>query len=113
MACSVPRSVAEVDAYYEAILPKLAAGPQARSAVRFLLWPPVPSRIRPAYAVLAAAAVSTLPTPVRRELWLPESPMLDDALVKPAGELCAGLIGWALGSSPVVAAAQRRASSSE
>lgn len=112
-AKEVPRSVADIAAYYKSVDSQLEAGPQARSAIRFLMWPPVPSRIRPAYAVLAAAAVSTMPMRLRKMLWLPETPSIDKALVVPAGELCTAVLGWALGPSPVVEAALRRAGATD
>lgn len=108
-AGDVPRSVEQIADYYRSVDSELDAGPQARSAIRFLMWPPVPTRIRPAYGVLAAAAVSTMPMRLRKMLWLPETPSIDKALVVPAGELCTNILGWAMGPSPVVEAARARA----
>ena len=69
-----PRSVAELSAQLRSFEAELAAGPQAREVVRFLLNPPLPLPARPAYAVLAAAAVSTLDPLHRRMLGLPWVP---------------------------------------
>jgi uncharacterized protein (DUF2236 family) len=47
--------------------PLVAAGPDARDVVRFVLNPPLPRAARPAYRVLAAGAIATL-EPRHREL---------------------------------------------
>ena len=104
----VPESVAEISKYYRRMQPELLGTRQAREAVRFLLWPPVPLQIRPAYGAVAAAAVATLPKFVRRELWLPETERLDGVFAKPMGKLVADVLGWSLGDSPIAAAAHAR-----
>jgi uncharacterized protein (DUF2236 family) len=108
-ATNVPTSMTEVEHYYDEIWASLAVDRRARSAVRFLLWPPVERKVRPAYVALCAAAVATLPMRVRRALWLPEAPTVDRAVVGPAAESVIRVLGWALGDSPIVAAAMRRA----
>ncbi len=106
----VPESVDEISEYYKMMRPVLLGSPQARGAARFLMWPPVSLPIRPAYGVVAAAAVATLPNFVRKELWLPQTAKLDKLLTKPAGKLVADVLGWSLGDSPMAAAAHTRAS---
>lgn len=107
-ADDVPESVAEAEAYFAAIGPELRGSAQAREAVRFLAWPPVPARLRPAYVTVFAAAVAILPPSLRDELWLPELPAVERIAVRPAGRALGRFLGWALGASPVVAAARRR-----
>ncbi|NOX29584.1 MAG: DUF2236 domain-containing protein [Actinobacteria bacterium] len=106
----VPESVDEISEYYKMMRPALLGSPQARGAARFLMWPPVPLPIRPAYGVVAAAAVATLPNFVRKELWLPQTAKLDNLVTKPAGKLVADILGWSLGDSLMAAAALARAS---
>ena len=81
-----PRTEAELAARIEEYRPELAATTQAREAARFLLLnPPLPVIARPAYGVLAAAAVSLLPGHARRLLRLPRLPVTEAAVVRPAG----------------------------
>lgn len=61
----VPASAAELDAYFAAMRPHLAAGPDARTVDAFLRRPPVPTALVPARALLwrraAALAYHSLP----------------------------------------------------
>jgi uncharacterized protein (DUF2236 family) len=96
-----PRTEAELEARVAGYRAELAGTGQAREAARFLLLnPPVPLVARPAYSVLAAAAVSLLPGWARRPLYLPRLPVAETALVRPAGNLLVQLIRWAI-SRPV------------
>jgi uncharacterized protein (DUF2236 family) len=88
------RSVAELRAYFRAVAPELAATPAARDAARWLCVPPLPLAARPAYAVIAPAAVGLLPARVRRELWLPMPPGVDPLLVRPAARLLVRTLDW-------------------
>ena len=46
----------------EAFRPELRVTPHAREAVRYLLWhPDLPYAARPAYGVLVAAAIGSMP----------------------------------------------------
>ena len=45
-AIDVPESTAEVADYYDVMSRDLTGSKRAREAVRFLLWPPVPARLR-------------------------------------------------------------------
>lgn len=92
-----PRTVDEVDAYFQRMRPDLYAGPQALEARDFLLRG-VARRPgdRAVYTVIAAAAVSILPGWARRELRIPRPPLVDAALVTPVAQaFCAGL-RWAV-----------------
>lgn len=73
--------------------PELRGTPEAREAARFLLWqPPLPLLARAPYAVLAATAVSMLPTWARWPLRLPYFPVSEATTVRLAGHtLMAGL----------------------
>jgi len=108
-AKGVPANSEELVAYYEKLAPELCGSRQAREAVRFLLWPPVPPLLRPAYLGVITAAVAILPPEVKDHLWLPEVPLLDQRVVEPAGRVLSQLLGWVLGDSPVLNAARARA----
>ncbi len=78
------------------VRPELHATPAAREAVRFLLAPPLPVHLRAPYAVLAGAAVSTLPVWARRRLRLPVLPVTERLAVRPAAAALTRVLGWAL-----------------
>lgn len=92
-----PRSVRELEAQLRSYRPELQSTPEAREAARFLLLtPPMPAVARPAYGVLAAAAVSLLPRWARWPLRLPWLPVSERAVVRPAGEVLTRALRWAL-----------------
>ena len=95
-ADEVPRSVAEMETWIQAVRPELVIGSQARRAIAFLLAPPVPLTLRPVYGVIGAAAIGLLPSWARRKLWLPSPPLSDPLLVRPAARVLTGGVGWAL-----------------
>lgn len=99
------RSVAELDAYFHAVRHELRATGQAREAARWLMVPPLPLAARPAYAVIAPAAVGLLPGWVRRQLWLPLLPGVDPLLVQPSARALVRTLDWALSGLPDTAAA--------
>jgi uncharacterized protein (DUF2236 family) len=104
-ATDVPRSEAELAAALRGYRPELRGTDHARDAVRFLLWhPELPRAARPAYLVLAAAAVGMLPAWSRRELGLPWFPVTERTVVRGAGEVATRTIRWAM-SPPQVAQA--------
>ncbi|WP_084957484.1 oxygenase MpaB family protein [Thermoactinospora rubra] len=77
----VPGSVAEMDAYFKQMRPKLQVTPEAAATVRFLLWPRLPREMRmlapgkPAYFPFGALCYYTLPAWARRMYGvLPEVP---------------------------------------
>ncbi|CAM5261461.1 oxygenase MpaB family protein [Streptomyces griseomycini] len=76
---------------------ELRATPEARSTARFLLLdPPVPLLARLPYGVLAANAVSLLPTWASRALRLPRVPPVEGVCVRPLGAAVTAGIRWAL-----------------
>lgn len=82
----VPRSVADLRRYLASVRPVLRATPEARRAVRFLLWPKVPERLswlaplKPLWFPVGALSYATLPAWARRAYGiLPEAPGGDAA----------------------------------
>jgi uncharacterized protein (DUF2236 family) len=101
-----PTTEAELADRIRVYRPELVATPQAREAARFLLLhPPLPAIARAPYGVLAAAAVSLLPTWARRPLNLPRLPVTETMLVRPAGHAMVHAIHWAVTAPRPVAAA--------
>lgn len=94
----VPRSAAEVEAYFHRVRPELYAAAQARAARDFLLRG-VARRPedRATYAVIAAAAVSLLPGWARSELQLPNPPLADALVVTPLARAMCATFRWAMG----------------
>ncbi|MEV2275478.1 oxygenase MpaB family protein [Nocardiopsis sp. NPDC049922] len=77
----VPRDVAQMRRYLASVRPELRVTPEARQAVRFLLWPSVPDHLswlaplRPLWFPVGALAYATLPAWARRAYGvLPEAP---------------------------------------
>ena len=96
------RELAEVLARFR---PELRGTPEAREAVgSVLLRPPLPWVARPAYGVLAAAAVGLMPAWTRVPLRLPWLPVAEQTVVRVLGGAAVGTIRWAM-SPPAVAAA--------
>jgi uncharacterized protein (DUF2236 family) len=83
-----PVTVTELGQQLRAFRPEVRSTAQSRAAARFLLLnPPVAWVLRPAYAVLAAAAVELLPRWARVPLRLPHVPVVEPAVVRTAGQL--------------------------
>lgn len=95
-----PRTTSQLRAYLISVRPELRPTREAREAVRFLLAPPAPLATRPAYLLVAGAAVGLLPGFVRRELRLPLLPGVDPLVVRPAARTLLEVLGWALGPPP-------------
>lgn len=77
---------------------------EAREAARYLLiQPPLPLAARPAYGLIAAAAVSLMPTWTRLPLRLPWLPVTESLALRPAGEIVTRAIRWAV-SPPAIPA---------
>lgn len=92
-----PTNQAQLQADLDEFRPELAGTPQARQAARFLLLqPPLPALARPPYAVLAAAAVASLPRWARWPLRLPYLPLTEATVVRIAGDQLVRTIRWAL-----------------
>lgn len=105
----VPRTVAEVRELLGHT--ELRATTEARDAVRFLLVPPLPLSVRPTYGLIASAAVELLPLSAQLELRLVVPPPVGPLVVRPALRAVLGTLRWAVGESPTLAAARRRAQS--
>jgi uncharacterized protein (DUF2236 family) len=87
-------ALGQVMAEYRA---ELQGTPAARDAARFLLLtPPLPLAARPAYSILASAAVADLPLSLRRALRLPWFPFADALYVRPAGSALTAALRWIL-----------------
>lgn len=96
-----PRTVEELGEQLDSYRPELRGTPEARSTARFLVFnPPLPLMLRPAYGVLAASAVSTLPVWARWPLRLPYLPVAEAVVVRAAGQVATRTIRWAM-AAPV------------
>jgi uncharacterized protein (DUF2236 family) len=93
---SPARSVSELREAMGSIRNELKAGSQARSAIRFLLVPPLQLAARGPYAVLCAAAVGLLPAWVRWDLRIPYLPITERIAVRPATKALSAVLGWAM-----------------
>ncbi len=92
-----PRTEAELADRIRHYRTELRGTAEARSAARFLLLkPPLPAVARLPYGVLAAAATSLLPGWARRPLYLPQLPLTETAVVRPAADAVIHAIRWAL-----------------
>jgi uncharacterized protein (DUF2236 family) len=101
-----PRSVAELRRQIAEYGPVLRGDEAARSTARFIRNVPVPRAGRPAYAVLFAGAVSTLPLDQRRMLGVPDLPL---TVTRPAVAGILGTMAKVLGPmSPSLQAAHAR-----
>jgi uncharacterized protein (DUF2236 family) len=90
-----PTTVAEVAAELAAYRPELAGTPEARAAARFLLVrPPLPVAARLPYAVLASAAVASLPVWARWPLRLPYLPVAEATVVRAGGRGLVRTLRW-------------------
>jgi hypothetical protein len=71
--------------------------------------PPLPLTMRPIYGLVAAAAVELLPLRAQFELGLVVPPLAGPLGVRPATQSFMRTIRWALGASPTLDTAKRRA----
>jgi uncharacterized protein (DUF2236 family) len=79
---AAPASMAELDAYYEQIRPRLHACEEAKAALRLTFHPPVPEGnrvLKLGLPPVAALAFSTLPPWARRMYGAPSGPLSDMA----------------------------------
>jgi uncharacterized protein (DUF2236 family) len=105
-----PGDRTELDEALGSYRDELVATPQAHAAARFLLLhPPIPLVARPAYTLLAGAAVTSLPSWARRELRLPRLPVIEGVLAPAAGDAVVGMLNWVM-SSPDPADVRKAAS---
>lgn len=92
-----PVSTAALADVVDAYRPELQGTPAARDAARFLLFtPPLPLAARPAYSILASAAIADLPLSLRRALRLPWFPLAEALYVRPAGGALMTALRWIL-----------------
>jgi uncharacterized protein (DUF2236 family) len=92
-----PRTEAELRSTLAAYRPELRGTDHAHDAVGFLLWhPELPAAARPAYLVLAAAAVALMPGWSRRQLRLFRLPVTERTVVRALGHAATGTIRWAM-----------------
>jgi uncharacterized protein (DUF2236 family) len=90
---AAPASMAELDAYYEQIRPRLYVGDEAKQALRVIVLPPVPDGdrvLRLGMPPVSALAFSTLPRWARRMYGRPGGPLSEAAAT--AGLLTARLM---------------------
>jgi uncharacterized protein (DUF2236 family) len=89
----VPRDVAGLAAYFDGLLPRLSGTPAARSAARYILYPPLPLRAelltpaRPAWTMIATVSFMLLPRWARRMYRMPGLPTTDLAATAVARSL--------------------------
>ena len=77
--------------------PELRGTTEARDAARYLLLqPPLPLAARPAYGLIAGAAVALMPAWTRVPLRLPWLPVAETVALRPAGEIVTRTIRWAI-----------------
>ena len=92
-----PTTVAELTAILESYRPELTGSGPAREASSLLLVrPPFTGFTRAGYHLLAASAVSILPTWARTQLLLPALPITELALIRPLGRSAMYTLRWAL-----------------
>ncbi len=89
--------------------PDQRATPEARAAVRFLMWPTLPIAARGPYAVLFGGAVSLIPLRQRLTLGLLlPGPVTGRIVSEPAARALVDTLGWTLGPSPALQHAYAR-----
>lgn len=98
-ASDLPETAPDLAAWIAGV-PDLGMTREARDAVRFLVLPPLPPPVLPAYLVLAAAAAGLLPLRNRLALGLWPVPFADPLVVRPATTTMLAALGWALGPPP-------------
>jgi uncharacterized protein (DUF2236 family) len=100
-----PRSAAELDAELASFAPELARSEATVRTLSFLRNPPLPVPARPGYAILFAAAVSTLRPEHRRLLGLAD---IGERVPRTAGRTLLGGLRLVLGEGPPARLAARR-----
>lgn len=96
-ATDVPTTEAELAEALASYRPELRGTPEAREAVRYLMFrPPLPLAARAPYGVLVAAAVGLMPAWTRVPLRLPWLPVTERTVVRALGSAATGTIRWAM-----------------
>ncbi len=97
-APSAPSSVAEMTDYFDEQRPSLRVTAAAREAARFVLFPPMPTKVslttpaRPAWTLLASTSFAMLPRWTRRMYRLPGLPTTDVAATLVGKAIRSGLL---------------------
>jgi uncharacterized protein (DUF2236 family) len=92
-----PESVAALRDQLRSYRSELRGTAAARDAAHYLLIrPPMPVAARPAYALIAGAAVALLPRWARLPLRLPYLPVTETVALRPAGDVVTRALRWAL-----------------
>jgi uncharacterized protein (DUF2236 family) len=92
-----PTTVTQLVAIMESYRPELSGSGSARDASSLLLLhPPFTGFTRAGYHLLAASAVSILPSWARTALLLPALPITERALIRPLGRSAMYALRWAL-----------------
>jgi uncharacterized protein (DUF2236 family) len=108
-AGDLPRSRADVAAYFDRVRPDLAAGPQAQDTVCYLRVPPFQERpLRLAYQIIVQAAIGLLPDWARDMLALNAEPLLELATARIAAHTLLNVMRLAGGTPPPVRMARQR-----
>lgn len=116
---AVPDSVAGLGHYFGAVRPQLRTTGEAHRTLRFLLQPPLPLTLRPAWAVLASVAFGLLPRWARRRYgpggWLTAHPGTDVAAALAGRGLgtLTRLVPPSVRTSPARRAAEERLAAAE
>ncbi len=96
-----PTTEAELRTVLASYRPELRGSPEAREAVRYLLFkPPLPLAARAPYGVLVAAGIALMPRWSRVPLRLPWLPVSERTVVRLLGGAATGTIRWAMGAGP-------------
>lgn len=92
-----PTTERQLRAELDAFRTELEGTPAARSVARYLLLhPPLPWTSRPAYGLVAAGAVATLPGWARGMLGVPHATVVDALLGRPVGTASTAALRWVL-----------------
>ena len=95
-ATEVPRSRAEIAAYYQAIRPQLVCDERSREVCRVLLQAPAPSALaKPFGALMMQAGIDLLPDWAREELGFQQGP-LQRRLIRTGISATAPVLRWAV-----------------
>ena len=96
-AADPPRSERALRDRLDGFRAELRSTREARDAARYLLLqPPLPLAARPAYGMIATAAVALMPTWTRWPLRLPWLPVTEAVAIRPAGDLITRTLRWAI-----------------
>ncbi|MEI6569905.1 MAG: oxygenase MpaB family protein [Actinomycetes bacterium] len=80
--------------------PDAAPSDKGHEVVRFLVLPPLPLPVMPAYGLMAAAAIELLSLRQRVSLRLPLPIITSQVVIKPSTAALLAVLGWALGPPP-------------